>query len=165
MITAANAWELQEVSRGQFRLGLGTQVRAHITRRYGSEFDPPGPRMRDYIGALKAIFKAYQKQEKLDYHGPYYELTLFNEMWSPGNIDYPAPAIDAAAVNPYMLKMAGELCDGIQVHPFHSQKYITDMLLPAVADGASIAKRDADDVDLLVPVLTFVGDNEEEKAT
>ena len=164
MITAANAWELQDASRGRFRLGLGTQVRAHITRRYGVEFDPPGPRMRDYIGALKAIFRAYQKQEKLDYHGPYYELTLFNDMWSPGRIDYPPPAIDAAAVNPYMLKMAGELCDGVQVHPFHSQKYIDDMLLPAVAEGASKVGRDAGEVDLLVPVLTIVGDSEEEKA-
>ncbi len=164
MITAANAWELQEASRGQFRLGLGTQVRAHITRRYGSEFDPPGPRMRDYIGALKAIFKAYRKEAKLDYHGPYYELTLFNDMWSPGSIDYPPPAIDAAAVNPYMLKMAGELCDGIQVHPFHSQKYIEDMMLPAVAEGATKAGREVSDVDLLVPVLTIVGDSEEEKA-
>jgi probable F420-dependent oxidoreductase len=165
MITAANAWELQEVSRGQFRLGLGTQVRAHITRRYSSEFDPPGPRMRDYIGALKAIFKAYQKEEKLDYHGPYYELTLFNDMWSPGRIDYPAPAVDVAAVNPYMLKMAGELCDGLQVHPFHSQKYIDDMLLPAVAEGANRVQRPASDLDLLVPVLTIVGDSEEEKAS
>lgn len=164
MITAANAWELQEASRGRFRLGLGTQVRAHITRRYGVEFDPPGPRMRDYIGALKAIFRAYNKEEKLDYHGPYYELTLFNDMWSPGPIKFPPPAIDAAAVNPYMLKMAGELCDGVQVHPFHSKKYIEQMLLPAVAEGAAKANRPAGEVDLLVPVLTIVGDSEEEKA-
>ena len=164
MITAANAWELQEASRGRFRLGLGTQVRAHITRRYGVEFDPPGPRMRDYIGALKAIFKAYNKEEKLDYQGKYYQLTLLNDMWSPGRIDYPAPAIDVAAVNPYMLKMAGELCDGVQVHPFHSQQYIDQRLLPAVAEGAAKAGRDASDIDLLVPVLTIVGDSEEEKA-
>lgn len=164
MVTAACAWELQEASRGRFRLGLGTQVRAHITRRYGVEFDPPGPRMRDYIGALKAVFKAYQGEAKLDYHGPYYELTLLNQMWSPGPIAYPAPAIDAAAVNPYMLKMAGELCDGVQVHPFHSQKYITDMLQPAVAEGAAKARRDPAEVELLVPVLTIVGNTEEEKA-
>jgi probable F420-dependent oxidoreductase len=164
MVTAANAWELQEASRGRFRLGLGTQVRAHITRRYGVEFDPPGPRMRDYIGALKAIFKAYQGEAKLDYQGPYYQLTLLNKMWSPGRIDYPAPAIDAAAVNPYMLKMAGELCDGIQVHPFHSQKYISDMLRPAVAEGAARVERDPSEVELLIPVLTVVGNTEEEKA-
>jgi len=164
MITAATAWELQEASRGRFRLGLGTQVRAHITRRYGVEFDPPGPRMRDYISAVKAIFRAYRGEEKLNYDGTYYKLTLLNNMWSPGSIDYPDPAIDAAAVNPYMLKMAGELCDGVQVHPFHSQRYIEDKLLPAVADGANRTGREAGDVDLLVPVLTIVGDTEEQKA-
>ena len=164
MITAATAWELQDASRGRFRLGIGTQVRAHITRRYGVEFDPPGPRMRDYVAALRASFLAFEGKERLNHHGPYYELTLLNPMWSPGPIDYPAPAIDVAAVGPYMLKMAGELCDGVHVHPLHSMKYITDVLEPAVAEGAARADRDPSEVELLVPVLTIVGDSEEEKA-
>jgi probable F420-dependent oxidoreductase len=164
MITAGVAWELQDASRGRFRLGLGTQVRAHITRRYGVEFDPPGPRMRDYVSALRAIFRAYEGKETLDHRGPYYELTLLNPMWSPGPIDYPAPAIDIAAVGPYMLKLAGELCDGIHIHPLHSLKYLTDVVAPAVAEGAGRAERDPAEVELLVPVLTIVGDSEEEKA-
>jgi len=164
MITAGTAWELQDVSRGRFRLGLGTQVRAHITRRYGSEFDPPGPRMRDYVSALRAIFRAFQGKETLNHQGPYYELTLLNPMWSPGPIDYPAPAIDIAAVGPYMLKMAGELCDGIHIHPLHSVKYLTDIVAPAVAEGAKRTERDPSEVDLLIPVLTIVGDSDEEKA-
>jgi len=164
MITAGVAWELQDASRGRFRLGLGTQVRAHITRRYGAEFDPPGPRMRDYVSALRAIFRAFQGKETLNHRGPYYELTLLNPMWSPGPIDYPAPAIDIAAVGPYMLKMAGELCDGIHIHPLHSLKYLTDVVAPAVAEGAGRAGRDSAEVELLVPVLTIVGDSEEEKA-
>lgn len=164
MITAGTAWELQDASRGRFRLGLGTQVRAHITRRYGAEFDPPGPRMRDYISALRAIFRAFQGEERLNHKGPYYELTLLNPMWSPGAIDYPAPAIDVAAVGPYMLKMAGEICDGIHIHPLHSLKYLTDVVAPAVAEGAGRAERDPAEVELLVPVLTIVGDTEEEKA-
>ena len=164
MITAGVAWELQDASRGRFRLGLGTQVRAHITRRYGVEFDPPGPRMRDYILALRAIFLAFQGKEPLNHRGPYYELTLLNPMWSPGPIDYPAPAIDVAAVGPYMLKMAGEICDGIHIHPLHSLKYLTDVVAPAVAEGAGRVERDPGEVDLLVPVLTIVGDSEEEKA-
>lgn len=165
MITAGTAWELQDVSRGRFRLGLGTQVRAHITRRYGSEFDPPGPRMRDYVSALRSIFRAYEGKEQLNHQGPYYELTLLNPMWSPGPIDYPAPAIDIAAVGPYMLKLAGELCDGIHIHPLHSLKYLTDIVAPAVAKGAELAERDPSELDLLVPVLTIVGDSEEEKAS
>ncbi|MEE9279327.1 MAG: TIGR03617 family F420-dependent LLM class oxidoreductase [Myxococcota bacterium] len=164
MVTAQIAWELQEASQGRFRLGLGTQVRAHITRRYGVEFDPPGPRMRDYIVALRAIFKAFQG-ERLDHHGPYYDLTLLNPMWAPGSIDYPTPPIDAAAVGPYMLKMTGELCDGIHVHPFHSIEYVTQVLQPALAEGAARAGRDPAEVKLLVPVLTVVGDSEEEKAS
>lgn len=164
MITAGTAWELQDASRGRFRLGLGTQVRAHITRRYGVEFDPPGPRMRDYVSALRAIFRAFQGKEPLSHHGPYYELTLLNPMWSPGRIDYPAPAIDIAAVGPYMLKMAGELCDGIHIHPLHSLKYLTDVVAPAVAEGAERSNRDPAEVELLVPVLTIVGNSEEEKA-
>ncbi|MBW2416295.1 MAG: TIGR03617 family F420-dependent LLM class oxidoreductase [Deltaproteobacteria bacterium] len=164
MITAGIAWELQDASRGRFRLGIGTQVRAHITRRYGVEFDPPGPRMRDYVAALRAIFLAFQGKQPLDHHGPYYELTLLNPMWSPGAIEYAAPAIDVAAVGPYMLKMAGELCDGIHVHPLHSMKYLTDVVAPTVAEGARRGNRDPSEVDLLVPVLTIVGDSEEEKA-
>lgn len=164
MITAGVAWELQDASRGRFRLGIGTQVRAHITRRYGVEFDPPGPRMRDYVAALRAIFRAFQGREALNHRGPYYELTLLNPMWSPGPIDYPAPAIDVAAVGPYMLKMAGELCDGIHVHPLHSTRYLTEVLEPALAEGAARAARAPSDVDLLIPVLTIVGDSEEEKA-
>jgi probable F420-dependent oxidoreductase len=164
MITASTAWELQDASRGRFRLGIGTQVRAHITRRYGVEFDPPGPRMRDYVAAVRASFLAFQGKEPLNHHGPYYELTLLNPMWSPGPIDYPAPAIDVAAVGPYMLRMAGELCDGVHVHPLHSMKYVTDVLEPAIAEGAARADRDPAEVELLVPVLTIVGDSEEEKA-
>ena len=164
MITAGTTWELQDVSRGRFRLGLGTQVRAHITRRYGVDFDPPGPRMRDYVSALRAIFLAYQRTEPLNHKGPFYELTLLNPMWSPGPIDYPAPAIDIAAVGPYMLKMAGELCDGIHIHPLHSLKYLTDVVAPAVAEGAGRVDRDPAEVELLVPVLTIVGNSEEEKA-
>ncbi len=164
MVTAQIAWELQEASQGRFRLGLGTQVRAHITRRYGVEFDPPGPRMRDYIGAIRAIFKGFRGEERLNHHGPFYDLTLLNPMWTPGDIDYPTPPIDVAAVGPYMLRMAGELCDGIHVHPMHSIEYVTQVLQPAVAEGAGRVGRDPSEVKLLVPVLTIVGNSEEEKA-
>ncbi len=163
-VTAATAWELQDASRGRFRLGLGTQVRAHVMRRYGSEFDPPGPRMRDYVAALRALFRAFQGEAPLDHRGPYYELTLLNPMWSPGPIDHPAPAIDVAAVGPYMLRMAGELCDGVHIHPLHSMKYLEDVVEPAIAEGAKGADRDSAEVELLIPVLTVVGDSEEERA-
>jgi len=164
-VTAATAWELQDASHGRFRLGLGTQVRAHIQRRYGVAFDPPGPRMRDYVAALRALFRTFQGEAPLDHHGPYYELTLLDRIWSPGPIEHPAPAIDVAAVGPYMLKMAGELCDGVHIHPVHSIKYLEDVVAPALAEGAERAERDPAEVELLVPVLTIVGDSEQERAT
>jgi len=163
-VTAGVAWELQDASRGQFRLGLGTQVRAHIMRRYGVEYDPPGPRMRDYIQAVRALFRAFEGKERLDHHGRFYELTLLDAVWSPGPILYPAPAIDLAAVRPYMLKLAGEIADGIHIHPLHSIQYLTDVVAPNVAAGAAKAGRDPRDVALLIPAFAVAGDTEKERA-
>jgi probable F420-dependent oxidoreductase len=133
-------------------------------RRYGSEFDPPGPRMRDYVSDVRDLFRAFDGTAPLDHHGPYYERTLLNPMWSPGPIGYPAPPIDVAAVGPYMLQMAGELCDGVHVHPLHSMKYLTDVVEPAIVAGAKRGGRERSTIELLVPVLTIVGDSEQERA-
>src|SRR4051812_7546996 len=107
MVTAQVAWELAEASGGRFRLGLGTQVRAHVERRYGSEFDPPGPRLREYVEAVRACFRAFRGEEKLAFEGEFHRLSLLPAQWSPGAIDVPDPKIDVAAVNPWMLRMAG----------------------------------------------------------
>ena len=106
MITAQLAWELQELTGGRFRVGLGTQVRTHVVRRYGVEFERPGPRLRDYVSAVKACFAAF-RGEPLDHHGEFYDLDFLNRQWSPGPIEQPDPKVDLAAVNPWMLRMAG----------------------------------------------------------
>src|SRR6202034_2226162 len=98
MVTAAVAWELAEASGGRFRLGLGPQVKAHIERRYSADFDPPGPRMREYVLALKAIFAAFRGTAPLDFDGRYYTFSLLPPTWSPGQIDVADPPIDVAAV-------------------------------------------------------------------
>ena len=100
MVTAQIAWELADATDGRFRLGLGTQVRAHIERRYSATFAPPGPRIRDYIGAVRACFDAFRGASPLDYHSDHYDLTLLPPIWSPGPISAPDPPIDLAAVNP-----------------------------------------------------------------
>ena len=163
MITAQNAWELQELTGGRFRLGLGTQVRTHVVRRYGVEFEHPGPRLRDYVRAVKACFAGF-RGEPLDHHGEFYELTFLNRQWSPGPLDGVAdPKVDIAAVNPWMLTMAGEVADGVHVHPIGEPGYLARHVLPCLAEGAIRAGRPAGDVDVIVPVTTIVGDTDEER--
>lgn len=163
MVTAQVAWELAEATDGRFRLGLGTQVRAHIVRRYGVDFDPPGPRLREYVHALRAIFTAFRGDAPLRFEGEHHQLSLLPQQWSPGPIDVPDPPIDVAAVNPWMLRMAGEVADGVHVHPLNTATYVRDTVLPEVAAGAARAGRDPAEVVLIVPVFLVVGDTEEER--
>jgi probable F420-dependent oxidoreductase len=162
-VTAATAWELADATGGRFRLGLGTQVRAHIERRYGVEFDPPGPRMRDYLLAVRACFQAFRTGGRLDHHGPYYELSLMPPVWSPGPIEPADPPIDLAAVNPWMLRLAGELADGVHVHPLNTRPYLTGTVLPELAAGAERAGRTAGELEIIVPAFLVVGDSDEER--
>src|SRR5690625_1748523 len=161
-VTAATAWELQEATDGRFRLGLGTQVRTHVVRRYGAAFDHPGPRLRDYVLAVKACFAAF-RTGTLDHHGPFYDLDFITPQWSPGPIDAPDPKVDVAAVNPWMLRMAGEVADGVHVHPLGEPGYIARHVVPKVAEGAEKAGRSVSDMAVVVPAMTIVGDSDEER--
>lgn len=161
-VTAAAAWELQEASGGNFRLGLGTQVRTHVVRRYGVDFERPGPRLRDYLLSVKACFAAF-RSGKLDHHGDFYNLDFITPQWSPGPIDAPDPKVDIAAVNPWMLRMAGEVADGVHVHPIGEPGYLARHVMPKVAEGAKKAGRSASDMAIIVPVMTIVGDTDEER--
>ncbi|MBO9381581.1 MAG: TIGR03617 family F420-dependent LLM class oxidoreductase, partial [Roseiflexus sp.] len=127
MVTAQVAWDLQAFSGGRFILGLGTQVKAHIERRFGMPWDPPVPKLRDYIQALRAIWQAFQTGGKLDYRGQFYNHTLMSPFFNPGPITHPHIPIYIAGVNEGLARLAGELCDGFHVHPFHSVKYINDI--------------------------------------
>jgi probable F420-dependent oxidoreductase len=160
-VTAAEAWELQEASGGNFRLGLGTQVRTHVVRRYGVPFERPGPRLRDYVLAVKACFSAF-RTGKLDHHGEFYDLDFITPQWSAGPIDAPDPKVDVAAVNPWMLRMAGQVADGVHVHPLGELGYIKRHVLPNIAAGAHQAGRSPSDIAVIVPVMTIVGDRDEE---
>ncbi len=164
MVTAQLAWELAEATEGRFRLGLGTQVKAHIVRRYDAPFDHPGPRLRDYVKAVRACFAAFRGEAPLDFEGDFYTLTLLPAQWSPGPIDVADPPIDVAAVNPYMLRLAGEVADGVHVHPLNHPAYIEQIVLPNLRAGADKAGRDATKLHLTVPVFTAVGDTDEARA-
>ncbi|MDP6376569.1 MAG: TIGR03617 family F420-dependent LLM class oxidoreductase [Pseudomonadales bacterium] len=163
MISAQIAWELAHNTGGRFRLGLGSQVRGHVERRYGATWDKPAPQMRDYVQAFKACIRAFRREEKLHHEGPYYQLSLLPEQWSPPRHEYEDIKIDISAVGPYMCRVAGELCDGVHVHPMHSMHYINNRLLPEIERGAALTGRSAGDVDLMVPVFTVPGDSPEER--
>jgi len=162
-VTAASAWELQEATNGKFRLGLGTQVRTHVVRRYGADFERPGPRLRDYVRAVKACFRAF-RTGRLDHHGDFYDMDFITPQWSAGPIDAPDPKVDIAAVNPWMLRMAGEVADGVHVHPLGEPGYITRHVVPNIAEGAEKSDRSTADIAVIVPVMTIVGDSDEERA-
>lgn len=161
-VTAATAWELQEATGGNFRLGLGTQVRTHVVRRYGMAFERPGPRLRDYVRAVKACFTAF-RTGKLDHHGEFYNLDFITPQWSAGPIEAADPKVDVAAVNPWMLRMAGEVADGVHIHPLGEPGYLARHVAPNVAAGALKAGRDTSDIAVIVPVMTIVGDSDEER--
>src|SRR5262245_27965453 len=161
-VPAQIAWALADASGGRFRLGLGTQVRAHIERRYASSFERPGPRLREYVMAIKACFRAFRGAEPLDFTGEFWNMSLLPAMWSPGPIKVDDPPIDVAAVNPWMLRMAGELADGVHVHPLNTPTYLRDTVLPTVAEGAAKAGRSIDELEIIVPTFAAPGDTEEE---
>jgi probable F420-dependent oxidoreductase len=164
MVAASIAWELADNTEGRFRLGLGSQVRAHIERRYGVEFEPPGPRMKDYLLAVRAVLAAFRGDAPLRHDGRFYKLSLLPDQWRPPMHPYTDIAVDVSAVGPWMTAMAAEVADGIHVHPLHSMHYIEQRLLPAVSEGAARAGRDASDVDLLIPVFIVPGDTPEERS-
>jgi len=163
MVSAAVAYEIVENTNGRFRLGLGSQVKAHVTRRYSSEFDRPAARLRDYVLAVKACWRAFNREERLSHEGEFYSLSLLPPDWSPKAHDHEMK-LDISAVGPLMTKVAGEVADGIHVHPLHSMHYVENRLLPAVAEGAASADRDVDEVDLIIPVFACPGDTPEERA-
>jgi probable F420-dependent oxidoreductase len=162
MVTAATAWELADVAAGRFRLGIGPQVKAHVERRYSAPFDPPGPRMREYVLALRAILRAFRGEDRLAFDGRFYSFSLLPPLWSPGPLDVADPPIDIAAVNPWMLRMAGEVADGVHVHPLNTVPYYRETLLPNLADGARRSGRNLPSMTLFVPLFTVVGDTESE---
>lgn len=165
MISAAVAWELAQNTGGRFRLGLGSQVKGHVVRRYSAEFAQPAARLRDYVAAVQACIRAFRREERLSYEGSFYKLSYLPEAWSPPKEPLVDVKVDISAVGPVMTRVAGELADGIHVHPLHSMNYIEQRLLPSVAEGAAVTGRDPSSVDLIIPVFAVPGDSPEERAS
>jgi probable F420-dependent oxidoreductase len=164
MITAHIAWDLQKASGGRFTLGLGTQVKGHNERRFSVKWESPGPKMAEAIRALRAIWECWQNGSKLDFKGRFYTFDVMTPFFNPGPIEHPRIPIFIAAVNPYMCGVAGELCDGMHVHPFNSPKYLREVVRPAVEAGLRRSGRSAKDFTYATSTFAVVGDTEKERA-
>lgn len=149
MVVAYQARNLQDLSRGRFVVGLGTQVKGHIERRFSTVWDSPGPRLREYIESLRAIWDTWQHGTPLNYRGKFYSFTLMTPEFSPPPSEFPAPKVHIAAVNTYNIRLAGELCDGLRVHPFSTPEYTREVIMPALREGAAKAGRSLDDFNVV----------------
>ena len=140
-VTAMSAWTLQKLSAGRFELGLGSQVRGHIRRRFGMPWHPPGPWMRDYVNAVKAIWHSWQTETPLAFESTHYNLNLTVPLFTPAPITHPDIPIHVAAVNPYMCGVAAEVAEGVRLHPVSSANYIQHTLLPTIRKHCPPGKR------------------------
>jgi len=161
MATAQIAWDLQKLSKGRFTIGLGTQVKGHIVRRYGMDWTPPGPRMREYVLMMRAIWDSWQNGTKPSFEGKSYRYTLMTPFFSPGPIEHPNVPVHISAINPYLCRLVGELCDGIKLHGFNTPKYLHEVILPNIEAGAKKAGRDRKEVEICGLGFVITGKDEE----
>ena len=162
MTHAMIAWDLQALSRGRFLLGLGTQVKAHNERRFGVKWESPGPRLREMILMIREAWNTFQTGKPPKFVGKYYNLTLMTPFFTGGPIDQPAPPIYIAGVNEYMCRLAGELCDGFHAHPFHSIKYLKEVVQPKIGEGAAKAGREPRDCKISTTAFVVAGETKSE---
>jgi probable F420-dependent oxidoreductase len=164
MTTANVAWDLQGYSRGRFNLGLGSQIKAHIEKRFSMPWSHPAPRMREFVAAMRAIWASWQDGTKLDFRGDFYQHTLMTPFFNPGPSEYGPPRVFVAAVGGKMTEVAGEVADGMLVHGFTTESYLRDVTMPAIERGLDKAGRTRRDFQLSYPVFVVVGSDEEELA-
>jgi probable F420-dependent oxidoreductase len=158
---AYTAWDLAAQSKGRFILGLGTQVKAHIERRFGMPWpESVTGKLREQIQITRAFWDCWQNGTKLKYRGEYYKISLMSPFFHAGAIEHPNIPIYIAGVNKGLAKLAGEICDGFHVHPFHSVRYLTDVTIPAIEEGAAKERRQREDI--AISVTAFVATTPEE---
>jgi probable F420-dependent oxidoreductase len=150
-------WDLAEVTGGRFAMGLGPQIAPHVRNRYSMPWSRPAARMREMVMAIHAIWDAWEHGAALEFDGEFYRHTLMTPAFDPGPISYPRPPILLAGVGPLMTGVAGEVADGLLVHPFSTRKSLEMVSLPALLDGLDLAKRRRSDVEVVVVCLLACG--------
>lgn len=162
MILANIGWDLQALSKGRFLLGLGTQIRPHIEKRFSMPWSKPATRMKEMVLAIKEIWRCWENGERLDFRGEIYRHTLMTPMFSPGKAPHGLPPIFLAGVGPRMTEVCGEVADGFFVHPFGTAKSFAELTLPALDRGLAKAGRDASALEISLQVMVCTGANDEE---
>lgn len=158
------AYDLQCYSRGRFRLGLGSQIKAHIERRYSARWDRPVARMAETVAAIKAIFAAWEGTEPLNFLGEFFTHTLMPPNFVPGPNPYGPPPVLVGTLGPRMTTMAAEAADGLLVMPFNSTRHFAERTIPAVQTGLERTGRDAEDFQIIAQVMVAVGRTEQQLA-
>ncbi|HVA07097.1 MAG TPA: TIGR03617 family F420-dependent LLM class oxidoreductase, partial [Acidimicrobiales bacterium] len=159
---AHQAYDLQLLSRGRFVLGLGSQIRTQVEKRYGAAFDRPVARMRDMVGALRAIFAAWETGEQLDFRGAFWSHTLMPPLFNPGPNPYGPPPIALGGLGPQMLRLAAEVADGVLVMPFNTATHFLTRSLPAIDEGLVRGGRDRSSLTVTGEVIVCCGRSDDE---
>lgn len=163
MVTAQIAWDLAAQSRGRFILGLGTQIKVHIVKRFSAQWDDkPVSQLRDYIASLRSIWQAFQEGGSLRHRGDHYSFGVLPPFFNPGPIEHPEIPVTLAGVGKPLCRLGGEVAQGFHVHPFHTTAYLRETVLPAIEEGAQKAGRSLDDIDRICSIFVVTGRNDEE---
>jgi probable F420-dependent oxidoreductase len=164
-VLAYSAWDLAQASQGRFILGLGTQVKGHIERRFGMPWpDSVVGKLREQIGVIRALWDNWQTGKPLRYRGEYHKAILMTPFFNPGPIEYPHIPIFTAGVNTGLARLAGEAADGFIAHPYHTPDYLSRVVLPSISDGADIASRDISEIKMFVSAFAATNETEVELA-
>lgn len=159
---AYSAWDIQNLSRGRLILGLGTQVKGHIERRFGMKWESPSEKMKETIDVIRAVWRSWQTGAELDYSGRFFSVNLMTPFFNPGPIENPSIPVFVAAVNRRMCRIAGRVADGLHVHPLHTPKYLMEVMLPSLTAGLREAGRQRGTVQVAASVFVAAGDSEAE---
>jgi probable F420-dependent oxidoreductase len=162
MLLANIGYDLQMYSRGRFILGLGSQIKPHIEKRFSQEWSRPAARMREFVLAMRAIWDTWYKGEKLAFRGEFYRHTLMTPMFTPTNNPYGPPRVVVAAVGPKMTEVAGEVADGVLIHSFTTERYLREVTMPAIERGRATAENASSDFEVCYPIFVVSGNDERE---
>ncbi len=164
MLLANIGYDLNAYSGGRFVLGLGSQIKPHITKRFSMEWSKPAARMKEMIQAIRAIWDCWNNDTKLEFRGDFYTHTIMTPFFNPGPNPHGDARIMIAGVGPLMTRVAGEVCDGFLVHGFTTEQYLKEVTIPALEEGMAAGGRSREDFEISYPAFIVTGENEEQMA-